>query len=251
MWIDVLTLFPSMFMSPLQESILKRAQQCGHLTLLLHQIRDYTFDRHQMTDDLPYGGGRGMVMKPEPIFRAVHAISGTDASIPIVLLSPQGRTFTQQMAMTMAQQPRIIFICGHYEGVDERVRQCLVTDEISIGDYVLTGGELAAMVVIDAIARFIPGVLAPGAAFDDSYASGLLEGSQYTRPPVYAGIEVPAVLRSGHHAVIAHWKHQAALQKTYMRRPDLLENLDLDREDLAFIKELQQLQRNPGEPNEE
>jgi tRNA (guanine37-N1)-methyltransferase len=223
MRIDILTLFPTMFFGPLQESILKRAQQRGLLALVIHQIRDYAFDRHQMTDDVPYGGGEGMIMKPAPVFRAVRSIL-KGARAPVILLTPQGRQLDQSIVTGLAQQPRLLFICGHYEGVDERIRQYLVTDEISIGDYVLTGGELAAMVVVDAVARFVPGVLgAAEGAYNDSYASGLLEGPQYTRPSIFAGWEVPDVLRSGHHAQIVQWKQESALQRTLERRPDLLD----------------------------
>ena len=200
MRIDIFTLFPAMFLGPLQESILKRAQERDLLSIVLHQIRDYALDRHQMTDDTPYGGGQGMVMKPEPVFQALEATAGTSSAV--VLLTPQGRTFTQDIAQELAQQRRIALLCGHYEGVDERVREHLVTDELSIGDYVLTGGELAAMVVVDAVARLIPGVLgAANGAGDDSFASGLLEGPQYTRPAQYREWPVPDVLRSGNHAV--------------------------------------------------
>lgn len=238
MHIDVFTLFPMMFMGPLQESILKRAQERGILTILLHQIRDYALDRHQMTDDLPYGGGPGMVMKPEPIFRAVRTVVG-DTDTPVILLSPQGRTFTQAVARELATQPRIALLCGHYEGVDERVREHIVTDELSIGDYVLTGGELAAMVVIDAVARFIPGVLgASDGALDDSYATGLLEGPQYTRPASFAGWDVPDVLRSGDHAAVARWQRKGALLRTRQRRPDLLEESDLSEEDRTLLAEI-------------
>ena len=223
MRIDILTLFPAMFFGPLQESILKRAQQRGLLTLVVHQIRDYALDRHQMTDDVPYGGGEGMVMKPEPVFRAVRSILG-DVEAPVILLTPQGRRLDHSVVVELAQYPRLSFICGHYEGFDERIRQHLATDEISIGDYVLTGGELAAMVAIDAIARFVPGVLgATEGAYNDSYASGLLEGPQYTRPAVYKGWKVPDVVRSGNHAQIAQWKRETALERTLARRPDLLE----------------------------
>jgi len=238
MRIDVFTLFPAMFLGPLQESILKRAQERGTLAIYLHQIRDYAFDRHQMTDDLPYGGGQGMVMRPEPIFRAVQSVIGA-APTPIVLLSPQGRQFTQAIARDLAQEPRLAFICGHYEGIDERVREHLVTDELSIGDYVLTGGELAAMVVIDAVARFVPGVLgADEGAEDDSYASGLLEGPQYTRPATFGPWEVPATLRSGNHAAVARWQRRMALKRTLERRPDLLQQATLSDEDGRTLTEI-------------
>ncbi|MGC9469887.1 MAG: tRNA (guanosine(37)-N1)-methyltransferase TrmD [Anaerolineae bacterium] len=244
---DIFTLFPAMFQGPLQESILKRAQERGTLTILLHQIRDYALDRHQMTDDLPYGGGQGMVMKPEPIFRAVEAVIG-EASVPVILLSPQGRTFTQETAQVLAKEPRVALICGHYEGVDERVRQHLVTDELSIGDYVLTGGELAAMVVVDAVARFLPEVLgAPEAAVEDSYASGILEGPQYTRPAKLVGWEVPAVLRSGNHAAIAQWQRKMALQRTLERRPELLDQVELSPEDQELLAQIKSSSREPND----
>lgn len=245
MWVDVLTLFPAMFLDPLQESVLKRAQQRGLLTVVLHQIRDYALDRHQLTDDVPYGGGEGMVMKPEPLFRAVEAIV-SDPAVPIILLTPQGRTFTQAVAMELAHHPRLVLLCGHYEGVDERVRQHLVTDELSIGDYVLTGGELAALVIIDAVARLIPGVLgAPEGAWHDSHASGLLEGPQYTRPPEYRGWDVPDVLLSGNHAAIARWRRQQALRRTWERRPDLLPHAPLTSEDQAAVAQFESTAREP------
>jgi tRNA (guanine37-N1)-methyltransferase len=249
MRIDIFTLFPTMFMSPFQESILKRAQERGTLTLFLHQIRDYALDRHQMTDDVPYGGGQGMVMKPEPIFRAVEAVLGADVGTertPIVLMSPQGRTFTQAVARELAVQSRIALICGHYEGIDERVRRHLITDEISIGDYVLTGGELPAMVIVDAVARFLPGVLgAVNGAEQDSFASGLLEGPQYTRPADFQGLGVPEVLRSGDHAAIARWHRMMALRRTLERRPDLLAYAELTVEDRKILSEIE---RDLSEP---
>ncbi len=240
MRIDMVTLFPAMFLGPLQESILKRAQARGILTIFLHQLRDYAWDRHQMCDDRPYSGRVGMVMKPEPIFRAVRTILAGE-SAPVILLSPQGERFTQQRAMELAREPRLLFLCGHYEGVDERVREQLVTEELSIGDYVLTGGELAAMVVVDAVARFVPGVLgAANGAHDDSFATGLLEGPQYTRPPVFEGLAVPDILRSGDHAAIARWQREAALRRTWERRPDLLDQADLDEADKVYLRKLRE-----------
>ena len=247
MRIDLFTLFPTMFFGPLQESILKRAQQQGLLDVRIHQIRDYAMDRHQMTDDTPYGGGHGMVMKPEPIFHAVRSVMDASRS-PVILLTPQGQTLTQDRVVELAQEPRLALVCGHYEGVDERVRQHLITDEISIGDYVLTGGELSAMVLIDAVARFVPGVLgAETGAQQDSFASGLLEGPQYTRPATYEGWNVPDVLLSGHHAAIERWKRTMALHRTLDRRPDLLDRSRLSEEDR---RELDQFSQDSGEPDE-
>ncbi len=245
MRIDIVTLFPAMFLGPLQESILKRAQARGVLSIVLHQLRDYAWDRHQMCDDRPYGGRVGMVMKPEPIFRAVRSLLRDDPA-PVILLTPQGQQFTQQRAMELAQEPRLLLLCGHYEGVDERVRDHLVTEELSIGDYVLTGGELAAMVVVDALARFVPGVLgAADGALDDSHASGLLEGAQYTRPPVFDDHPVPDILRSGDHAAIARWQRESALRRTWERRPDLLARADLDAEDRDYLARLRRASADP------
>jgi len=247
MRIDLFTLFPAMFFGPLQESILKRAQQQGLLDVRIHQIRDYAIDRHQMTDDVPYGGGHGMVMKPEPIFHAVRSVLGESTS-PVILLTPQGRRLTQKRVTELAQHPRLALVCGHYEGVDERVRQHLITDEISIGDYVLTGGELGAMVLIDAVARFVPGVLgAERGAQQDSFATGLLEGPQYTRPSTYAGWDVPDVLLSGHHAAIARWKRTMALRRTLARRPDLIDRAALAEEDRRTLDQFSQDSNEPDE----
>jgi tRNA (guanine37-N1)-methyltransferase len=242
MHFDVLTLFPEMFAGPLDTSILKRARENGRLSVTLHNIRDYATDKHHVTDDTPYGGGGGMIMKPEPIFAAVETLFArreTKAHVPVVLSSPQGRLFTQAVATDFAQHSHIVLICGRYEGVDERVRQHLVTDEVSIGDYVLTGGELAAMVIIDAVTRLLPGVLGdPAATTKDSHAQGLLEGPHYTRPAVFRGWEVPDVLCSGNHAVVARWRHEQALRRTFERRPELLERADLTSQDRAFLTEL-------------
>ncbi len=237
---DVLTLFPGMFTGPLEESIIKRARERGLISVYLHNIRDYAAGRHRITDDTPYGGGGGMVMKPEPIFAAVEAILEGEEGVPIILLSPQGRLFTQEVAKELSRHPRLVLICGRYEGVDERVREHLATDEISIGDYVLSGGELAAMVIIDAVTRLLPGVLGdPGAAFEDSYAWGLLEYPHYTRPAVFRGWAVPEVLLSGNHAAIARWRREQALRRTWERRPDLLAKARLTPEDRKFLARLQ------------
>jgi tRNA (guanine37-N1)-methyltransferase len=238
MQIDIFTLFPAMFRGPFQESILKRAMEQGLLTIALHNIRDYTTDKHHVTDDYPYGGGAGMVMKPEPIFAAVEAVLSQSA-IPIILLSPQGRLFTQAVAQELAAHPRLALLCGHYEGVDERVRQHLATDEISIGDYVLTGGELPAMVIVDAVVRLVPGVLDAASPLEESHASGLLEYPQYTRPPEFRGWAVPEVLLSGNHAAIASWRRQEALRRTRQRRPDLLARTSLTAADRQFLQELE------------
>jgi tRNA (guanine37-N1)-methyltransferase len=248
MHFDILTLFPGIFRGPLEESILKRAQESGRLSIALHNIRDYAPGKHHVTDDTPYGGGGGMVMKAEPIFAAVETIltpplsppsGGGEGRVPIVLLTPQGRLFNQAVAVELARHRRIVLICGRYEGVDERVCQHLVTDEISIGDYVLTGGELAALVIVDAVTRLLPGVLGdPGATFDDSHARGLLEGPHYTRPAVFRGWGVPEALRSGNHAAVVRWRREQALRRTFERRPDLLERADLTPQDREFLARL-------------
>lgn len=236
MYFDIFTLFPAMFQSPFAESILKRAQDSGLLSIALHNIRDATTDKHHIVDDYPYGGGVGMLMKPEPIFAAVEAVHQGG---PIILLTPQGRLFNQQIARTLAQEPRITLLCGHYEGVDERVRQYLVTDELSIGDYVLTGGELAAMIIVDAVSRLIPGVLGADASNqEESHSANLLEYPQYTRPPEFRGWHVPDILLSGHHAQIARWQRKESLRRTRERRPDLFAKLDLSKLDEKLVKEL-------------
>src|SRR5579875_691164 len=236
MRIDIFTLFPGMFQGPFTESILKRAQERGLLELALHNIRDATTDKHHVVDDYPYGGGVGMVMKPEPIFAAVEAVYQGG---PIILMTPQGRLFNQQIARELAQEPRLTLLCGHYEGVDERVCQHLVTDELSIGDYVLTGGELAAMVVVDAVARLIPGVLSEGSPDEESHSTPLLEYPHYTRPAEFRGWRVPDILLSGHHEQIARWRRKQALKRTRQRRPDLFAQLDLSsKQDQQLLKEL-------------
>lgn len=224
-----------MFQNPFSASIFQRAIDRKLVEVKIHNIRDYTHDKHHTVDDYPYGGGAGMLLKPEPIFAAVEAIKADIsqqqevAGVPVILLTPQGRLFSQQIALELSKYRHLILICGHYEGVDERVGEHLVTDEISIGDYVLSGGELAAMVIADAVVRLLPGVLGSEASLiDDSHAAGLLEHPQYTRPPVYRGWTVPEVLLSGNHAQIAKWYHQQAIARTLARRPELLEKANLN-----------------------
>jgi len=236
---DVFTLFPEVFEPYLGASILQRASQRRLAEVHLHNIRDWATDRHHVTDDEPYGGGGGMVMKPEPVFAAVEDVLGSPPACPLVLLTPQGRVFTQRVAQELSQVPRLGLLCGRYEGVDERVRQHLVSDEISIGDYVLTGGELPALLLIDAVTRLLPGVLGdPDGAWDDSHASGLLEYPHYTRPVEFRGWRVPEVLLSGDHARLARWRRQQALLRTWQRRPDLLSSAGLTPQDLDYLAKL-------------
>ncbi len=242
MHIDIVTLFPGMFSSYLDESILQRAQTAGHLSVTLYNIRDFASGKHRVTDEPPYGGGGGMVLKPEPLFGAVEAaeVAGAERGGPEkphrILLTPQGKPFNQAAATRLATYPWLILLCGRYEGVDERVREHLVDEELSIGDYVLTGGELAAMVVVDAVTRTLPDVLGnENAASADSYATGLLEGAHYTRPTDFRGWAVPDVLRSGHAANIERWRREGALRRTWQRRPDLLLTAALDEADKRFL----------------
>lgn len=249
MHIHILTLFPDMFPGYLDESILKKAQAMGQLTVHLHNIRDYTTDKHHVTDEPPFGGGGGMVLKPEPIFTAVESLVSSLRSqqemgdgrlemgdLPVILMSPQGRPFTQAVAQELAGYERLVLLCGRYEGVDERVREHLVTDEISIGDYVLTGGELPALIVIDAISRLLPDVLGdPTGAQDDSHAMGLLEYPHYTRPPEFRGWKIPDVLLTGAHVKIDKWRREQALLRTLKKRPDMLEKAELSKADKKFL----------------
>jgi tRNA (guanine37-N1)-methyltransferase len=241
MKIDILTLFPQMFEAPFSFGIFKRAIENGLVSLNIHNIRDYTHDKHHIVDDSPYGGGAGMVLKPGPIFEAVEDIkAGTgDEPLDIILLTPQGRLFNQQIAQELSEKKHTVFICGHYEGEDERVREHLATDEISIGDYVLTGGELPAMVVIDSLLRLIPGVLgSEESALEDSHAGGLLEYPQYTRPEYFRGWTVPEVLLSGDHARIARWRREQIIKRTLERRPELLNKANLGLEDKKLVERL-------------
>lgn len=236
---DILSIFPEMFASPLNCSIVKRAREKGLMEIHVHNIRDYAEDKHKMTDDAPYGGGGGMVMKVEPIDRALASILPEREGVLTILLTPQGETFSQKMAEEMSLRSRIILICGHYEGVDERVRDHLVDKEVSMGDYILTGGELSAMVMIDAISRLIPGVLGNcESASSDSFSMGLLEYPHYTRPSNYRGWPVPEVLLSGNHREILAWRRKESLRRTYARRPDLLEKIALSPEDREKLEEI-------------
>jgi len=219
--IDVLTLFPAMFAGPLDESIIKRARSAGLLDLTLHQLRDWTHDRHKTVDDRPFGGGPGMLLKPEPIFEAVESLARENTQV--ILLSPSGRKFDQSIARELALQQHLLFVTGHYEGFDERIRESLADDELSIGDYVLTNGALPAMVVIDSVTRLLPGVLGDDAsALEESFSHGLLEYPQYTRPAEFRGLKVPDILVSGNHAEIASWRLEQARLRTKERRPDLI-----------------------------
>jgi tRNA (guanine37-N1)-methyltransferase len=240
MQFEVFTLLPEVFPPYLESSILQRARQRGLIDIRIHNIRDYTHDKHHTTDDTPYGGGGGMVMKPEPVFEAVESVLGTvSRSVPIILLTPQGRVFTQRIAEELLGYERIVLLCGRYEGVDERIREHLITDEISVGDYVLTGGELPALIVIDAISRLIPGVLGdPTGAEDDSHSMGLLEYPHYTRPPEFRGWKVPEVLLSGDHGKIETWRREQALQRTLKKRPDMIETAELSEKDLKYVESL-------------
>ncbi|MBA7698851.1 tRNA (guanine-N(1)-)-methyltransferase [subsurface metagenome] len=243
MRIDILTLFPQMFQSPFSAGIFQRAVDQKLVEVNLHNIRDYTHDKHHVVDDYAYGGGAGMILKPEPIFEAVGSIkSGIKEGaegLPVILLTPQGRLFSQQIAQELSRNKHLILICGRYEGVDERVREHLVTDEISIGDYVLGGGELAAMVVVDAVVRLLPGVLGSEASpLDDSHVRGLLEYPQYTRPPVFRGWSVPEVLLSGNHAEIAKWRREQAILRTLKRRSELLDKANLGDEERQLVERL-------------
>ena len=240
MQIDILTLFPEMFQGVFNSGVIGRAIDQGLVGISLHNFREQARDKHHTVDDYPYGGGAGMVLKPEPIFEAVESVK-REAATPVILLSPQGRLFSQQVAQELSQYSHLILICGHYEGVDERVREHLATDEISIGDYVLSGGELAAMVVIDAVFRLLPGVLGSEASpLDDSHVAGLLEYYQYTRPATYRGWSVPEVLLSGNHAQIADWRREQAILRTLEHRPELLDKAKLSSEEKGLVQKLRQ-----------
>ena len=238
MRIDIFTLFPGMFHGPFNESMLKRAREHNIVEIFTHDIREHASDLHRMADDTPYGGGGGMIMKPEPVFSAVESVLAEALGhMPVVLLTPQGRLFDHSEAARLATNERLALICGHYEGVDERIRLHLATDEISIGDYVLTGGEIPAMVLVDAVVRLIPGVLGdPMASNEDSHATGMLEHPHYTRPYDFRGWKVPDVLLSGNHGAVADWRHQQSLIRTLERRPELLDSHRLSASDQEFLR---------------
>lgn len=237
---DILTLFPEIVLAPLRESIVGRAQEKGLLDVQVINFREYAQDKHHVVDDLPFGGGPGMVLKPEPIFAAVRDCLRKGPKTRVILMSPAGQLFDQDLAKSLAVEERLIFICGRYKGVDERVREALVTDEISIGDYVLSGGELAALVVIEALVRLIPGVLGDeDSARGDSFYEGILDHPHYTRPAVFEGMEVPPILISGHHGQIRRWRRKEALRRTRKRRPDLLQKVALNEEDEALLKDIE------------
>lgn len=226
-----------MFTGPFDESIIKRAREKGIIEINLINIRDYTTDKHNTADDTPYGGGAGMVMKVEPIYRAWQDLHKKRGEVPVIMLSPQGRPLDQELVKDLSQEQGLILLCGHYEGIDERVKDLIVTDEISIGDYVLTGGELAAMVVVDAVARMIPGVLGDQESMiEDSFYNGLLDYPDYTRPREFMGLEVPEVLLSGNHGAIERWRRKEALKRTYLRRPDLLQKRYYLKRNLTYWK---------------
>lgn len=245
MQFEIFTLLPEVFPPYLDSSILQRARQRGLVSVNVHNIRDYTHDKHHTTDDTPYGGGGGMVMKVEPVFEAIESVLGLGAhqtqlepAPSIIMLTPQGRVFTQAVADELSRHERIGLLCGRYEGLDERIREHLVTDEISIGDYVLTGGELPALILIDAVSRLIPGVLGdPDGAADDSHATGLLEYPHYTRPPEFRGWKVPEILLSGDHGKIETWRREQAILRTLARRPDMLEHADLTESERKFLSD--------------
>jgi tRNA (guanine37-N1)-methyltransferase len=246
MIIDLVTIFPSILDGPFRESMIKRAVEKGLVNINLIDLRSYTEDRHKQVDDSPYGGGFGMVMKPEPIFKAVEDLKEKTGAVQtkVILLTPQGCRYNQKLARELSELEHIILICGRYEGVDERVRTGLVDDEISIGDFILTGGELAAAVIVDSVVRLVPGLLAEEAAAEESFTEQLLEYPHYTRPQVFRNMEVPPVLISGNHGDIARWRREQSLERTFLKRPDLLEGAELAPEDRRYLDKMKK--HNPG-----
>lgn len=239
MHIEVFSLFPGMFDGVLNASMMKKAQEKGAFTFNVTDFRAYSENKHSQVDDYPYGGGAGMVLKPEPLFNAVESLQITGKQPRVILMCPQGERFTQKKAEELAEEQNLVFLCGHYEGYDERIREHLVTDEISIGDFVLTGGELAAMTVIDSVVRLLPNVLGQADShIQDSFSTGLLEHPHYTRPADFRGMTVPDILLSGNHAKIAQWREEQSLKRTFERRPDLLEHIELTDKQKAYIETL-------------
>jgi tRNA (guanine37-N1)-methyltransferase len=237
---DILTLFPGMFAGPFDESIIRRAKEKQLIDITLHNIRDWATDRHQVTDDAPYGGGAGMVMKVEPLAASIEEVKARQPSSTVVMTSPQGRRFTHKVATELAGRDGLILVCGRYEGIDERIRHLYAEDDISLGDYVLSGGEIAAMVVVDAVTRLVPGVLGSGeSAESDSFCDGLLEYPQYTRPPEFRGLKVPDILLSGNHELIRKWRRRESLARTRTLRPDLLSEIVLTKEDRKLLMEIE------------
>jgi len=240
MKIDILTLFPEFFQTPINTSILKRAIDANAIDLTITNIRDFTTDKHHKADDRPFGGGCGMVMKAEPLFGAIESIEKT-SSTKVILLCPRGKVYTQEKAFELSKEEHLVFVCGHYEDIDERVREVLITDEISIGDYILTGGEIPTLVVLDSIIRLLPDVLGnEDSAIEDSFTDGLLDCPHYTRPSNFRGLEVPEVLISGNHAKIEEWRMKQKLKLTYQKRPELLEKVSLDKKSLKLLKEIKE-----------
>ena len=236
---DIITIFPELFRGVFEFGIIRRAVEAGLIEINLHDLRDYTFDRHHQVDDRPFGGGAGMVMKPEPLFRAIEAVTHPSDGATVVMLSPQGRLLTQRVAAELAERKQVVLICGRYEGVDERVIEQLADDELSIGDYVLSGGEIPAMVLVDAVTRLIPGALGCNESAErDSFADGLLDYPHYTRPVEYRGLKAPDVLVSGHHGEIEKWRRRKAMEKTLKRRPDLLERRALSEDERRLVEEI-------------
>ena len=239
MHFEIFTIFPEVFHPYIDTSIIQRAVASQIIQINVHNLRDWAVDKHHTTDDTPFGGGGGMVMKPEPLFAAVEQTCGNPPQCPVILMSPQGSTLTFQKAMDLSQLPRLAILCGRYEGVDERVLEHLVTEEVSIGDYVLSGGELPAMILMEAITRLLPGALGdPEGASDDTFASGLLEYPHYTRPAEYQGWKVPEVLLNGNHKEINLWRRMQALKRTLLKRPDLIRTAELDKKDIKLLSEL-------------
>lgn len=241
MQIDIITIFPEMITDAVRYGVISHAQENSLLEIVVHDLRDFAHNRHRSVDDYCYGGGAGMLMRPEPLFEAVKSISPVADDTKIILLSPQGELLTQDMAKRLSLADHLILICGRYKGIDERVRQSLITHELSVGDYVLSGGEIPALVVIDAVSRLIPGVLGNyESAQDDSFSEGMLDCPHYTRPAEYQGMRVPEVLLSGDHKRIRKWQHQQALMRTFHRRPDMLKSVPLSEEDLDFLRALEE-----------